>query len=184
MKYEKLIILVLMSVISVSNSDEVFGQSVWQKLKEAANVLTESGDDTGGSAVKRKGMTVKLTGTARENITLKFADGTTETITSFPYEFKVEKSTLPMTVELESPNYSYSPITIVKKPQGGIGQIYTVHSRQKTMSEVAAVPQVQTVVVQKEVSAVPEKKTQVDWSQAINKAPQVSRKAENTYYCK
>ena len=181
MKYEKLIILVLMSVISVSNSDEVFGQSVWQKLKEAANVLTESGDDTGGSAVKRKGMTVKLTGTARENITLKFADGTTETITSFPYEFKVEKSTLPMTVELESPNYSYSPITIVKKPQGGIGQIYTVHSRQKTMSEVAAVPQVQTVVVQKEVSAVPEKKTQVDWSQAINKAPQVSRKAENTF---
>ena len=99
MKLKRLIIPILISVIFANNTYESYGQSLWnvmkQSVEETANMWKEVGKEMGkNDAVKRKGVTVKLTGTAREAITLKFADGTSEIIKALPYEFKVEKSLL------------------------------------------------------------------------------------------
>lgn len=182
MKHKRFIIPILIFIVFANNTSESYGQSIWNMMKETANnTFTEFKETKTNNTIKRKSVTVKLTGATHEAITMKFSDGTLDTIQTLPYEFKVAKSSLPMTVELESPNYSYSPITIVKKPQGGIGHVYTVISKEKTRDVSVATTTIQKVVVQKEKADVTEKKPQIDWSRAINKAPQVSKKAENTF---
>lgn len=127
---------------------------------------------------------IKLTGTAYENMTLIVGNGYKEEITSLPYEFDVPKTALPLNAKIESPNYNYHPISIVKKPQGGIGHVYMIHAEQKAAGAYAGAPIQQTIVkeiIREAPAEITESKPTVDWSQEINKAPVTKNKAENTF---
>lgn len=76
------------------------------------------------SAFGAKIETIRLTGTLKEKaeMTIGF-DGRKEVISALPYQFKIPKDELPVTLTFRSPNYAYYDITIPKKA-GDSGHVY------------------------------------------------------------
>lgn len=76
------------------------------------------------SAFGAKIETIRLTGTLKEKaeMTIGF-DGRKEVISALPYQFKIPKDELPVTLTFHSPNYVYYDITIPKKA-GDSGHVY------------------------------------------------------------
>lgn len=68
--------------------------------------------------------TIRLTGTLKEKaeMTIGF-NGRKEVISALPYQFKIPKDELPVTLTFRSPNYVYYDITIPKKA-GDSGHVY------------------------------------------------------------
>ena len=76
----------------------------------------------GGSSRPKK---IMLTGTLRENVEMTIGNtGRKEIIKSLPYEFKIPKDQLPVTLTFRSDNYSYYNIAVPKKPVDATGHIY------------------------------------------------------------
>lgn len=76
----------------------------------------------GGSSRPKK---IMLTGTLRENVEMTIGNtGRKEIIKSLPYEFKIPKDQLPVTLTFRSDNYSYYNIAVPRKPMDATGHIY------------------------------------------------------------
>lgn len=141
------------------------------------------------SAYAAKPKTIRLTGTAREPITIYVGQsGRTETIVSLPYNLMVAKEDLPIKLKFQSQNYLYYDIDVPVKPVDESGHVYIVKVDEAAMAlrgangaqPYQAAP-VATVVNQPVLAQVPDKPTKVfDASHGVNAAPITGVKRENT----
>lgn len=134
------------------------------------------------SIFNRGGKTkIKLTGTLHEAAVMTIVNtGEQVEISELPFEFKVNKKDLPITLKFSSSNYTYTTIVIPKKPVDDVGHIYLVKS------DVNAVqPQIQYSLPANSEPlnhmAGNPKEVGLDKSYSINIAPKTNKKTENTF---
>ncbi len=133
------------------------------------------------SIFKKNGKTkIRLTGTLNEPTVMKVGEtGEEMTISELPFEFRVDKRSLPITLYFTSDNYTYNKIIIPKKPVDDVGHIYLVKGIVNTSQ-----PQIQYVAAHQpdsHQSYDSPQKLSLDKSFSINIAPETNKTAENTF---
>lgn len=118
---------------------------------------------------------IRLTGTAREPITMSVGEsGRTETIKSLPYTLMVAKADLPIKLKFQSENYVYYDIDVPEKPLDQTGYVYLVKVDEIAMATRGTNDQ-------SEVAQTPKKESiEFDPSEGVNAAPVTGNKSENT----
>ncbi len=132
-------------------------------------------------AGRKKPIRVRLTGTVKEEATLKMPSGTTMQIKSLPFEFYVNPFELPLTLQIESPNYEYKEITVNRQEEDLIGWVYVVHSEKKQAAAPAvaiAAPAPQPV---EQPAPQPDDTPHLDPKIDVNRIPETGFKATNTF---
>lgn len=136
--------------------------------------------------IGKKGTKIKLTGTLNEPATVTVGNtGEKIQITSLPFEFRVPKNSLPLTLNIHSDNYTYKTINIPKKPYDDVGHIYLVKGEIITNNSIAQ--QVRHTEQQGVSSSKANQNTEseiqksLDKTKNINNAPITNKQSENTF---
>lgn len=134
------------------------------------------------SIFNRGGKTkIKLTGTLHEAAVMTIVNtGEQVAISELPFEFKVDKKDLPITLKFASSNYTYTTIVVPKKPVDDVGHIYLVKSDVNApQSQIQYVSSVNNTLLDSDVGR--SKEVVLDKSYSINVAPKTNKKSENTF---
>lgn len=118
---------------------------------------------------------IRLTGTLHEDVEMTVGrNGRTEIISMLPYEFRVEKNLLPITLTFVSDNYDYTPIVIPRSPVDEIGHVYLLKVEERNVHQDRQIQNDERRTQQPKVVG-------IDTTHGVNAAPFTGDKNPNTF---